>query len=223
MRSLPAAFVLPRREAATLGYNLALLLLMALTVALGAAFWFDRAMNAESADNAGRMLVRNVAGVDLTIPAGWMRNVSGTSAGFNSEVDLRLTLAPQDIEPFTLDMSIVPRSRVRASATMLDAVYVHQFAPETLEGPAGLIGKPLLAGSGLAGESVWYDPIASDPFVARCLPALRIDQPDRCLRTILLPRNLALVLSFPAPALDGWRQFDTALADILRRLGALPL
>jgi hypothetical protein len=223
MRSLPAALALPRREAAALGYNLALLLLIALTLALGGAFWFDRAMNADAADQSGRMLVRNVSGVDLTIPAGWIRNVSGTSMGFNAEVNLRLTLAPEGATPFPLDLSIVPRSRVRASAAMLDAVYVHQFAPETLDGPTGLVGKPLKAGSGLAGESVWYDPLAAEPFVARCLPALRTDEPDRCLRTILLPRGLAAVLSFPAPALGAWKQFDPALSDVLRRLGALPL
>ncbi len=221
MRSLPASLALPRREAAALGYNLVLLLLIALTLALGAAFWFDRAMNADSPDRPGRMLVRNVSGVDLTIPSAWMRNASGSSLGFNSEVNLRLTLVPEGVAPFELGLDIVPRSRARPSAVLLDTVYVHQFAPETLAGPAGLVGKPLRPGSGLAGESVWYDPLAAEPFVARCLPALGADEPDRCLRTIALPRGLSAVLSFPAPALGAWRGFDAALDETLRRIGAL--
>ena len=67
---------------------------------------------------------------------------------------------------------------------LLDGVYLHQFEDKQLTGPPGLVGKPLTASEGFAGETVWYDALSADPFVAKCLAPVAPGEPTQCLRTV---------------------------------------
>ena len=107
-----------------------------------------------------------------------------SGGGFAKEIDLRVTL-PLGAKgaDAAIDISLMPRSRVRPSASLLDGVYLHQFMPEQLSGPPGLVGKPMMATEGYEGETVWYDPIGQSPFAAilgcidsRVPPELVLDQ-----------------------------------------------
>jgi len=166
--------------------------------------------------------VQTVAGQELAIPASWFRFGEDIKPGFVGQADLafRLALVP-DRPPFAVEATLLPRSGARASSALLDAVYLHQFADGTIGGIPGLVGKPLVAVDGFAGETVWYDPLSPAPFVAKCAAAPDPSRPDRCLRTIHLPSGLAVVLSFDMEALGGWKRFDEELALWLGRIGAL--
>lgn len=209
-----------------IGYNLAGIAVLVLLAAVGLAYVVDKAGRssrpAEPTLAAGDPIVQTIAGQELHIPRTWYRFTETIKTGFASQVELsfRLQLDPNKA-PSVVDATVLPRSGARASNAMLDAVYLHQFADDTVGGIPGLVGKPLLAAEGYAGETVWYDPLSPNPFVAKCAAAPSAERPDKCLRTLHLPNGLAVVLSFDADALAAWKQFDAELAQWLGRIGAL--
>jgi hypothetical protein len=209
-----------------LAYNLAGIAVLVLLAAVGLAYAIDQAGRNSRPSPAqlsdGDAVVQTVAGNDLSIPMNWFRFGEDIKPGFASQVELAFELDLEGLEePVTVDVTLLPRSGARASGALLDAVYLHQFADETEGGIPGLVGKPLLANEGYAGETVWYDPLSPAPFVAKCAVAAEPGRPGRCLRTIHLRNELAVVLSFDADALAAWKQFDEELALWLGRIGAL--
>ena len=108
-----------------------------------------------------------------------------------------------------------------AVSSLLDGVYLHQFMPEQLTGPPGLIGKPLVATEGYANETVWYDAINASPFVAKCIAPVAEGEASRCIRTVYLGPGIAAVYSFDEDVLASWRKFDAALDVPLKQIGAL--
>src|SRR5690606_8349026 len=141
--------------------------------------------------------------------------------GFTNQIDLRILFAPDAAQAaLPVDVTLLPRSRVRTSASLLDNVYLHQFGHETLDGVPGLVGKPMLAGNGYAGESVWYDAIAPNPFVAKCLEPVAVNGAAQCVRTVYLPSGIAAVYTFDSTILQSWRQFDAEMERWLAPIGA---
>lgn len=209
-----------------LAYNLMGITVLVLLAAVGIAYAIDQA--GRNTRPAGPQLededrvIQTVAGQELSIPTSWFRFGEDMKPGFASQVDLTLRLAlDPDQAPYPVEAILLPRSGARASGALLDAVYLHQFADDSVGGIPGLVGKPLLASDGYAGETVWYDPLSPSPFVAKCAAAPEPTRPDRCLRTLHLPNGLAAVLSFDADALRAWKRFDEELALWLGRIGAL--
>ncbi len=209
-----------------LAYNLAGIAVLVLLAAVGVAYAIDQA-GRTSRPSPPRLtddnpVTQTVAGQELSIPTKWFRFGETIKPGFASQVDLAFALELEGLQaPVGVDVTLLPRSGARASGALLDAVYLHQFADETMGGVPGLVGKPLIASEGYAGETVWYDPLSPAPFVAKCSAAPESSRPGRCLRTIHLPNGLAAVLSFDADALPAWRHFDEQLALWLGRIGAL--
>ena len=213
-------------EAGAIAYNLAGIAALVLLLAVGAAYLLDQAGRntrppAPALDD-GNPLAQTIGGRELTIPTSWFRHGEQLRSGFVDQIDLetRLPLVA-GAPPLSVDVTLLPRGRARSSATLLDTVYLHQFSDETLPGPAGLVGKPLLAANENARETVWYDPLAPSPFVAKCQASVTPDAPARCLRTVSLSSGLVAVFSFEATALEGWRTFDTEMARWLGRIGAI--
>lgn len=211
---------------AQLAYNLAGIAVLVLLGAVGLAYAIDEA--SRSARPAlprltdGNPVSQTVAGQELAIPASWFRHGEDIRSGFASQLDLTFMLDLEGLDqPASVDVTLLPRSGARASGALLDAVYLHQFADETFGGIPGLVGKPLIATEGYAGETVWYDPLSPAPFVSKCAAAPEPGRPDRCLRTIHLNTGLAAVLSFDAATLKAWKHFDDELALWLGRTGAL--
>ena len=172
--------------------------------------------------DAGPRETRTLLGKTLDIPASWFRDATPAGQGFSSQIDLRLELPLGHngaLRP--IEVMLLPLSQVRASASLLDGVYLHQFLPEELSGPAGLVGKPLDDTEGYANETVWYDALSPDPFVAKCMAAPDDTGPAECLRTVALGGGIAAVYSFPADVLDDWKQFDPQMRTWLARIGAL--
>ena len=209
-----------------LAYNLAGIAVLVLLAAVGLAYAIDQSgRNSRPALpqlTDGSPVAQTVAGQELSIPMKWFRYGEDIKSGFASQVDLVFALQLEGLTgPVSVDVTLLPRSGVRASGALLDAVYLHQFAGETKGGIPGLVGKPLLAGEGYATETVWYDPLSPVPFVAKCAEAPEPSRPSRCLRTVHLPNGLAAVLTFDADVLPAWKHFDEELALWLGQIGAL--
>lgn len=207
----------------SVGFNLLALATLIALAALALAYLIDAMadkgrQSPASGANTSR-IETSLAGTTLSVPTAWLRVPGQHRAQFSDRLDLNLPLelAP-NTPPVIIAATLLPKSKVRPSAQLLDQVYTHAFASTQLSGPIGLVGKPLTGDPGLAGEMVWYDPISIDPFVAKC--AAGPGPETHCLRTIGLKGGIAIVLDFDAKLLPDWKAFDPALSRALKTIGA---
>jgi len=210
--------------AGNIAYNLAGISVTVLMMAVGFAYLIDLSgrQGAESKTGSESAITQTIGGRDLSIPENLFRYGEQMRPGFVNQIDLALELALPGLDkPVPVNVTLVPRSRARASSVLLDAVYLHQFAEGMVGGVPGLVGKPLKDGSGYVGETVWYDALSANPFVAKCAAAIEADKPQLCLRTVQLASGLAVIYGFDATALAGWRNFDAAMIPHLEAIGAL--
>lgn len=209
----------------SLAYNLAGIAVLVLLLAVGAAYLVDELgratrIPAPSLDDPEPIL-QTISGRELSIPTAWFRYGEQIRSGFTSQIDLRILYSPEGVEAaIPVDITLLPRSRARASARLLDGVYLHQFAEQTLGGVPGLVGKPMLSSNGYAGETVWYDALSPNPFVVKCVEPVAPEGVAQCVRTVYLPSGIAAVYTFDATALQSWRQFDTEMQRWLGHIGA---
>lgn len=209
----------------SLGYNLAGIAVLVLLLAVGAAYLIDELGGATRSPAPSLAdsdpILQTISGRELSIPTAWFRYGEQIRDGFTNQIDLRVVYSPADAEAAVqVDITLLPRSRARASARLLDDVYLHQFGHETLGGVPGLVGKPMLASNGYAGESVWYDALSPNPFVAKCVDPVDADGVAQCVRTVYLPSGIAAVYTFDATVLQSWRQFDIEMESWLSHIGA---
>ena len=214
----------PQAAAPGLAYNLAGLAVLVLLLAVGAAYLVDELSRSARAPlprlDDGEVVTQTMSGRELTIPTSWFRFGEQIRSGFTNQIDLRLMLRRDAGPPVPVDVTLLPRSRARTSASLLDSVYLHQFSDDTLGGVPGLVGKPMRSGDGYAGESVWYDALSPNPFVAKCLEAVEQTDGRQCVRTVYLPGGMAAVYTFDAAVLQSWRRFDAEIEPWLVRIGA---
>lgn len=198
--------------------NLVGIALVVMLTAVGVAYLVDETGRTDGRHDSsledGAPIVQTVGGRELTIPENWFRYGEQMQSGFVSQVDLSVHLTLGRV-----DVTLVPRSRAKASSELLDSVYVHQFAKGTVSGVPGLIGQQL-QGNGYTGEVLWYDALAPKPFVAKCIDAIEAEAPDKCVRTVHLPSGLAAIYSFDQTMLPGWRDFDAEIGSWMERIGA---
>lgn len=205
-------------------FEFGIIAVAAAMIGLGVAYALDYAGRTEGApprlDDPAVAVQKTLGGRELSIPPSWIRIGSGDANRFVSEIDLVLAL---DFEPAPalVHVTLQPRSRARPSALLLDTVYLHRFGGDTLSGPTGLVGKTLGQGEGFGGETVWYDALSPNPFVAKCLAPVVAEAPSRCMRTVVLASGIAATYAFDAEILPHWRAFDAAAAPWLERIGAL--
>jgi hypothetical protein len=208
----------------SVGFNLGAVAIFVAIGALGFAYLIQGAREVLKAPAPGGdvLVTRTLGANTLTIPAGWLADGGDQQPGFAKQVDLHvaLPLGP-DGALRDVDITLTQRSRVRPSAALLDGVYLHQFLPQQLSGPVGLIGKPLSPGEGYESETVWYDPITSSPFVAKCQAPLQEGVAGKCLRTVYLGSGIAAIYAFDDDVLGNWKKFDAELHPVLDRIGAL--
>jgi hypothetical protein len=209
----------------SIGFNLAVIGLIVGVAGLGLAYVIDAAGRAARAPaTASGTVTRTLGSTTLNIPAVWLPNgaAADSATGFVKQVDLtvKLPLGPGGAAR-SVDITLTQRSRVRPSASLLDGVYLHEFVATQLTGPPGLVGKPMLASEGYANEIVWYDPLASSPFVAKCQTPIVEGEAGHCLRTVYLGPGVAAVYSFDDDVLMNWKKFDAELHPLLTEIGAL--
>lgn len=219
--TLPAHADTAKESGHSITFNLGAIALILAVAGLGLAYAIEAAGRAGREDITGTVS-RTLGGRELTVPAAWLREDAERSAGFAKQVDLGLSLPlGPEAAAREIDITLVPRSRARPSASLLDGVYLHQFLPEQLSGPPGLIGKPLVPTEGYEDETVWYDAISAAPFVAKCIAPVAEGKPGRCIRTVYLGPGVAAIYSFNEDVLVNWRLFDAAVQPSLRQIGAL--
>jgi hypothetical protein len=222
--SSPEAPVGRSEDAGTLGFNLAALLMLAVMAGVGCAYGIDaygRHLERERrAAGIGDIAQLTVAGRDLVVPAGMFWSGEMPASGFTAQIEIGF-IADLGLEaPEQVRATLLPATRVRPSAALLDSVYLHQFADGTLSGAPGLVGKPVVRNAGQPGETVWYDPLSPNPFVARCQEAVIAGEAGSCLRTVILPSGLGAIYAFSETALAGWRQFDAEAERALDPINA---
>ena len=207
----------------SVGFNLGVVAIFVAIGALAFAYVIQGAREMKAPSPGSDVLVTRTLGANtLTIPTSWLADGGDQQAGFAKQVDLHvaLPLGPEGTLR-DIDVTLTQRSRVRPSASLLDGVYLHQFLPQQLSGPVGLIGKPLSPSEGYESETVWYDPITSSPFVAKCQAPLQEGTPGKCLRTVYLGSGIAAIYAFDDDVLSNWKKFDAELHPLLDRIGAL--
>lgn len=208
----------------SLGFNLAGIAVLVLLLAVGAAYLVDELGRKSGTPTPrlddGDLITQTISGRELRIPTNWFRYGEQIRDGFTSQIDLSIQPEAHDTP---VQITLLPRSRARASSALLDTVYLHQFAEGTLTGVTGLVGKSLTGKdiAGFAGESVWYDALSSTPFVAKCAIGIQPDAPARCLRTVYLASGIAAIYAFDASHLQSWRSFDADISAWLKKIGAL--
>jgi len=204
-------------------YNLGVISLTLAVAGLALAYGIDALGRQHAQATRAGNVSRTLGSTELIIPAALLAGDSAPAAGgFAKQVDLsfNLPLGPGG-GVRKVDVTLTQRSRIRPSASLLDGVYLHQFMPEQLSGPAGLVGKPLSAVAGYEDETVWYDPLAASPFVAKCQAPIVVGAPARCLRSVYLGSGLAAVYGFDEDVLSNWKRFDAELHPLLDKIGAL--
>jgi hypothetical protein len=209
----------------SLAYNMAGIAVLVLLAAVAAAYLIDHLGDASRAATPtledGNLIRQTMSGRELTIPTPWFRHGEQIRDGFTNQIDLRVMFTPgMDTAALPVDVTLVPRSRARTSASLLDHVYLHQFEDTMLSGVPGLVGKPMQPRSGYAGETVWYDALSANPFVAKCVEPVATGREAQCVRTVYLPSGIAAIYTFDAAALPAWRQFDDQMQLWLARIGA---
>lgn len=206
----------------TLGGIMLVVTMLGLAAAYGVGALAGRQPPAPALDSHAPRLTRTLVGKQMSIPTTWFRSIEAKAGGFSSQIQLALTLPlGRNKAPVSIDVTLLPLSQVRPSASLLDGVYLHQFMPNELAGPPGLVGKPLYGSDGFEDETVWYDALSQNPFVAKCMAAPDDAGPARCLRTVALSRGIAAVYSFDFDALYSWRDFDPEMRAWLGRIDAL--
>lgn len=220
--SSPATLSPARHGTHSIGFNLGVIALVLAMAGLGLAYAIQGQGHATTARRASETVTRTLAGTSLEIPMAWLRGGATGTEGFAKQVELSVTLPlGPEAAPRRIGITLLPRSRARPSASLLDGVYLHQFTPDQVTGAPGLVGKPLKPGEGFAGETVWYDPVSPAPFVAKCQKPIAEGTAGQCLRTIYLGPGIAAVYGFDEDVLVNWKKFDAALHPLLVQIGAL--
>ena len=212
-------------EASPVGFNIAAITLALALCGLALAYAIDAASRRNRHPphrlNEETTLTRTIGNRELEIPLSWFRYAEQRVEGFAKQIDLQF-LVPlgENGAERSVEVTLLPRSRARPSSRLLDGVYLHQFLREEVSGPPGLVGKPLANRDGFENETVWYDPLSADPFVAKCSSPVTQQAEPRCLRTVYLGSSIAAVYTFSADVLANWRDFDTQLKPWLETIGA---
>lgn len=209
-----------------IAFNMSVIVLAAALVGLGFAYFLDIARSSApggpSLETVDVVVDKSIAGRRLAIPQGWFRFSDQRISGFSEKIDLTfmLPLGPQG-SLSAVNATLMPRSRVRPSDRLLDSVYLHQFEQSQIDGPLGLIGKPLKQIDGFQNETVWYDPVSQTPFVAKCTPLIEDPTHSSCMRTILVTDQIAATFVFDANVLERWKNFDVEAQRWLSRIGGI--
>lgn len=122
-----------------------------------------------------------------------------------------------------LQIAVEPRSVALDSAARLASVYVRFFAPDAPDAVTappvdGLSARRFVAGSPYADETLYFEPGAVHPFVARCFPRAVGDVRRLCLTEMAFGRGLVAAIRFPPALLSEWRTLQVDVADFLAGL-----
>ncbi|VAW21626.1 hypothetical protein MNBD_ALPHA11-743 [hydrothermal vent metagenome] len=207
-----------------MAFNLAALALILLMAGLGIAYWLNGFASTRtqitSSVYAAPIVTKTLANTNMQIPQIWLNILTQSTQKDVQAVDLTLKISVADQEQsIPINLRISEASQAEPSAYLLDSVYVLRFSKTQIGGFKGLVGKPLKAQDGYESETVWYEPISDNPFVAKCIDFEGSKSALNCLRTIRLNSQLSATYQFAQSELEYWRQLDGAIIPLMRQIG----
>ncbi len=196
------------------GFNLIAITFIIAAIGLAIAYFIDnytkKTPNLPSLYETSPKLNKIIAGQKLAIPSSWFRFSDQRHEEFSKQIDLHFTLnLGKNNAPMEVYLTISPIREALPSSVLLDSVYIRQFKSEQLKGINGLIGKPLKPSKGYGLETIWYDPININPFVAKCLKPIAGQSEQKCIRTISISNKISATFMFNFELLDNWKNFDS--------------
>lgn len=148
---------------------------------------------------------------EIFVPQNWIASSIDDEQRALENLSLLIPVQLQD-QVAEVPVDLVPASRTTPSAYLLDALYIHRFSSDPAQYAHGLVGRTLKDGEGYENESVWYDPLRPQPFVAKCVAPLdETVQTPNCLETKLVTKRVAAVIKFPEQYLPQWKAFDAQM------------
>jgi hypothetical protein len=214
----------PAHTASSALYTVVIVCLIVAMTGLGAAYglraWLGATAIGEATPELSASHMISIGAQRYVMPAALLADPNQRRDGFAERMDFTLALPlGENGQLSEVAITIMPRGRTRTSAALLDSVYLHQFAPTQLSGVRGLVGKPLELDAGTTGETVWYDPLTTNPFVAKCMTPVAMTLGDRtCLRVLALSDRNTAIVAFDPVVLDNWRGFDAGIEAALSPL-----
>lgn len=203
----------------TLAASVVIAALVGIVLAYGLRGYFSAAASGSDTPVLTHQHNVNIGAQRYAMPASLIVDPAQRRDGFAERVDLTLALPIAEDGLSEVDITLLPRGRVRTSAALLDSVYLHQFSDAQLSGPTGLVGKPLERDAGTHGETVWYDPLSAGPFVAKCMTPVDIRPGARtCMRVFSLSDRNTAIVTFKPSALANWRSFDDTVENAIAML-----
>ncbi len=196
------------------GFNIALITLILLLMGIGLAYFIDNETKKKSSmpslEKTGSYIDKIIGGQKLRIPSSWFRFTDQHHDEFSKQIDLSFALALGENNSLAqVNVALMPRKAALPSAILLDSVYLRQFQNEQLSGMNGLIGKPLKPSEGFDKETIWYDPLSANPFVAKCIAPVADQSRQQCIRTIFLSKKISATYMFDIELLKNWKRFDS--------------
>jgi hypothetical protein len=192
-------------------------------------------------DLSPRPVTVAIAGETVTVAANRIRFSDQRRGGALPRLDLAVlwpglagrttatadAFAGRDGAGTLIQIAVEPRAVDLDSAARLASVYVRQLAPQepdAAEAPpvTGLVARRFLASSPYADETLYFEPGAVHPFVARCFPRAAGDTRKLCLTEIGFGRGLVAAVRFPPALLGDWQALQSDLAAFLAGLTASP-
>jgi hypothetical protein len=118
-----------------------------------------------------------------------------------------------------IQLSIEPRDTDMDASGRLASIYVRYLEPGEEAGPAGLVRRRFLPDTAYTGETLYFEPGATRPFVTRCFPRAGDGADDLCLSEFRLGRTLIAAYRFRPALLADWRllrqQIEARAAGLL--------
>lgn len=111
-------------------------------------------------------------------------------------------------------VSISRPDTILLSSERLYSVYSQFFSGDPVRGPATLIGFAMDDSSGFGGETVYFKPESTEPFVARCIKPDN-KEPPFCMREIGLGATIQITYRFRPHLLSQWKTLDDHILDRL--------
>ena len=167
-----------------------------------------------------------IGDIRFTIPENMIRSPEQRKDATVDQLDLIL-LWP-DLDGFTLEnqvhfsnasstsrlifASLSEPEEILSSSERLYTVYSQHFDGDPISGPANLIGFAMSKESGFSGETIYFKPDESEPFVARCVKPVK-STPAFCMRDIMLTEKVQLSYRFRLPLLKQWKKMDKMVKE----------
>ncbi|MFT6658919.1 MAG: hypothetical protein ACJAZW_002088 [Maritalea sp.] len=204
----------------SLGTNILILCIVLSLVGLGIVYSLDffevpgetRAVETEES------VEFSIAASKLHAPKSWIETQFKPKENMLNFLELRLELQVNG-QSNAVNVTLLPASQAAPSAYLLDALYIHNFASGPSEQKYGLVVKKLRNEAGFEDETIWYDALSANPFVAKCLTEKTApDNAKNCITTVLVNKRVSALIQFEDSVLPNWRVFSVALDKQLATL-----